>query len=79
MKKITSLALILIATVCTLAKPGSILKNVNDKVLNTQTTETTTKQDTQNMDNKAVPKVPDGYYVNENGASLYGNDLQIVF
>ena len=79
MKKITLLSLILIATVCTQAKKGSNLKNVNDKVSNSQTTETTTNQHKQNMDNKAAPMVPDGYYVNENGASLYGNDLQIVF
>lgn len=79
MKKITLLALILIAIVCTRARSGGIVKKTNDKVSIKKTTETTTKQDTQNMDSKTTPKVPDGYYVNENGTSLYDKDLQIVF
>lgn len=79
MKKITLLALILIAIVCTRARPGGIEKKTNDKVSIKKTTETTTKQDTQNMNSRATPKVPDGHYVNENGTSLYDKDLQIVF
>ncbi|MBK6380355.1 MAG: hypothetical protein IPF72_11835 [Chitinophagaceae bacterium] len=70
MKKITLLSLILIATVCTQAKPCGILNKA---------TETNTTQHAKNMDNKVTIKEPEGYYIDENGISGYGDDLKIIF
>ena len=70
MKKITLLALLLMAIVCTQAGVSHILKKV---------IETPTNQYTKRMDNNATPKEQDGYYVNKNGTSPHVDELKIEF
>jgi len=70
MKKITLTGLMLIATFCAQAKHDEVLK---------KTTETTITIDAKNVNDMTTPIDQDGYYVNENKKSLYGEDLKIIF